>query len=84
LLVLKICVLLHYRNKLLTKTNTMDAKTTYPHQIKVSYFKEGQDWDDNPTLKAYFVEYTTVENRSDSSIFFQSLNHESNLKIEIL
>ena len=62
----------------------MKSKTTYPHQIKVSYFREGQDWDDNPTLKAYFVEYATVQSMNDAATFFESLNHEANLKIETL
>ena len=53
-------------------------------KIKVSYFKEDQDWDNDPTLKAYFVEYTEIQNRVEEGLFYESLSHEANLKIEIL
>jgi len=57
-------------------------KSTYPKTIRVAHFKQFKEV--FSTTKPKYVFEEIVYNQKEESIFYEGLNHESNLKIEIL
>ena len=53
----------------------------YPKTIRVAYFKEGVDKIDN--FNEWYVIQEKVNNQSEESTFYESLNHQANVNISI-
>ena len=53
----------------------------YPKTIRVAYFKDGVDKRDN--FNEWYVIQEKVNNQSEESTFYESLNHEANIEITI-
>jgi hypothetical protein len=56
-------------------------KKVYPIEFKTSYFKQ-YETQENSNLN--YVIYTTVNDDREETNFYQGLDHEANIKIEIL
>ena len=53
----------------------------FPKTIRVAYFKDGVDKRDN--FNEWYVIEQTVNNSREESTFYESLNHEANVNIDI-
>ena len=53
----------------------------YPKTIRVAYFKDGADKRDN--FNEWYAMQETVKNQIEENAFYESLNHEANLNIDI-
>lgn len=53
----------------------------FPKTIRVAYFKEGVDKRDN--FNEWYVVEETVNNSMQESSFYESLNHEANVNIDV-
>jgi len=58
-----------------------DKIMNYPKKIRVAYFKDGVDKRDN--FNEWYVIQEKVNNQSEESTFYESLNHEANIEITI-
>ena len=61
----------------INKTNIMN----YPKTIRVAYFKDGVDKRDN--FNEWYVIQEKVNNQIEENTFYESLNHEANVNIDI-
>ena len=57
------------------------SKKVYPIEFKTYYFKQYESQEDS---NLNYVIYTTVNDDREETNFYEGLNHESNIKIEIL
>lgn len=56
-------------------------KTNYPKTIRVAYFKDGVDKRDK--FNEWYAIEETVNSDREESEFYESLNHEANVNIDI-